>query len=62
MKLPELGMDEAMVMPLLAVVTEPHWIFRVTVPLVVGCHCRVVGVPAEKLYPAAGMRKGLGPV
>lgn len=51
-----------MVIPLLAVVTEPHWIFRVTVPLVEGVQCRVVGVPAEKLYPDWGMRKALGPV
>lgn len=48
-----------MAVPSLAVVTAPCCRRRVTVPLVVGSHFRVVASPTEKVYPAAGISKGL---
>ena len=37
----------AMVVPVFAVITAPHWSFRETVPSVVGFQVSVVGSPAS---------------
>jgi hypothetical protein len=48
-----------MVVPSVAVVTEPCCRRRLTVPLVVGSQFRVVASPTVKEYPPEGILKGL---
>lgn len=54
-----MGMLFAIAVPEFGVSTPPHCRRKVTVPLVVGAHVRVVGSPVLKEYPSGGMLKGL---